>query len=85
MDENRDAIAKDESAYEELLAEGRFSKKKKKGIITLGLITAAWFASWVIFKTPLFGWIPAVIILVIVKTVFQDKPHKFSEGRLRRK
>ena len=85
MDENQNIIAKDESTYNDLLEDGRFSKKKKKGIITLGLITVAWFASWVVFKSPLFGWIPAAIILVIVRTVFQDKPHKFSEGRLRRK
>lgn len=85
MEDNQDPIAKDASVYDDLLAEGRFSKKKKKGIITLGIITAAWFATWVIFKTLLFGWVPAVIILVVVRVVYQDKPHKFSEGRLRRK
>lgn len=85
MDENREAREKSQAEYDDLLSEGRFSKKKKKGIITLGIITLAWLVSWVIFKTPLFGWIPAVIILFVVRTVFQDKPQKISDGRLRRK
>jgi hypothetical protein len=85
MEEKQKSETKNTSSIEDLLEEGEFSKKKKKGIIVLGLITIAWFASWIILKTPLFGWIPALIILFIVKTVFQDKPKKISSGRLRGK
>ena len=85
MEEETKPEVKDKAIYDDLLAEGRFSKKKKKGILTLGLITVAWFASWVIFGTPLFGWIPAIIIIFIVRTVYQDKPQKISDGRLRRR
>lgn len=85
MGERQSDEVKDMSSVEDLLTEGVYSKKKKKGIIVLGLITMAWFASWVIWKTPLFGWIPAIIILFIVKSVYQDKPKKINSGRIRRK
>jgi hypothetical protein len=46
-------------------------------------VTAAWLLTWLIFKTLLFGWIPAVIIIGLVRAFSPDKGQA-TRNRLRK-
>lgn len=65
--------AKDESAYRDLALESASSRKRGKAIVVLAWVAAAWLLTWFLFKTLLFGWIPAIIIVGLVRAFSQDK------------
>ena len=85
MEEERMPDAKDDSAYRDLALESTASRKKGKAIVVLAWVTAAWLLTWALFKTLLFGWIPAVIILVLVRAFSQDKGAESLRGRSRKR
>jgi hypothetical protein len=84
MEDNPAPAAKDESAYRDLALESATSRKRGKAIVVLAWVTGAWLVTWLIFKTLLFGWIPAAIILVLVRAFSQDKGSD-TRGRLRKR
>jgi hypothetical protein len=73
MEDSPAPAAKDASAYRDLALESPSSRKRGKAIVILAWVVAAWILTWILFKTFLFGWIPALIILGLVRAFSGEK------------